>query len=102
MAVDERFRVNAAFRARSDELTDVMAHLLGCRCDAGQRMTGLVVRRRQIAGDEYIRLARNAEIAVHFDPPRAVMLGVDPLRGGRRGNTRRPDYGRGIDVGVSK
>src|SRR5258708_32760740 len=98
VAIDEGLRRSTAFDAGANELPDITAHLLGGGRDPGNGRH----RRRGIADRENLRMPRHAEVRPDLDPAGAVVLGLDPLRGGRGDDAGGPDDRFRIDTFFSE
>src|SRR3984957_20090767 len=65
----ERFELFAT-KTRANDFRDIGALLNGGLRDAGKRLAGLMAEIRQIAGDEYLPVARHGHTRGNQHPPR--------------------------------
>src|SRR5229473_3070717 len=67
MAIDERLGIGPPQNARRNELGDVGAALLGCRCQTGHGLATPRVRPRCVADDEHVWKVGNRKVALDLD-----------------------------------
>jgi class 3 adenylate cyclase len=76
-------------RQRGNEAADILAHLLGRRCQAGYR-SAIRPGRACISDDKDVGVTENGKVRLDDDPVGPVVLGVKPLCCLRGPNAGRP------------
>src|SRR5258706_14299076 len=90
MSVREGVRDGLATELCANDLGDESPTLLGSLCQSRDRLALPTIGKGGVADNVDVGQVRDGEIGVNLDAARLVGFRVEPFRGGRYGDARRP------------